>query len=129
MEWTTEKSEDLYGIPKWGEGFFGVNQKGEMTVFPIREDRSVQISLKDVVDEMRDQNVSFPAVIRFQDVLRSRVEDLNKAFNQAILENNYCSEYKGVYPVKVNQMREVVEEIVDAGDSYSFGLEAGSKAS
>ena len=128
MEWTTEKSEDLYGIPKWGEGFFGVNQKGEMTVFPIREDRSVQISLKDVVDEMKEQNVAFPAVIRFQDVLRSRVEDLNKAFNDAILENNYCSEYKGVYPVKVNQMREVVEEIVDAGNSYSFGLEAGSKA-
>lgn len=128
MNWTTEDSDNFYGISRWGEEFFGVNKKGELTVFPVRDDKSVQISLQDVINEMKDQHVRFPAVIRFQDVLRSRVEDLNKSFNNAIKELNYCADYRGVYPVKVNQMREVVEEIVDAGDRYAYGLEAGSKA-
>ena len=127
MSWTIEQSDEFYGIGRWGENFFGVNQKGELSVYPERNDRSIQISIADVVKEMKDQHISFPAVIRFQDVLRSRVKDLNKAFKSAIDEHNYCANYRGVYPVKVNQMREVVEEIVDAGDQYSFGLEAGSK--
>jgi arginine decarboxylase len=128
MTWTIDDSDDFYGISRWGEEFFGVNDKGELTVFPVRDDKSIQISLQDVITEMKEQNVRFPAVVRFQDVLRSRVEDLNKSFINAIKELSYCAKYRGVYPVKVNQMREVVEEIVDAGDQYSYGLEAGSKA-
>ena len=108
MTWTIKKSDELYGISKWGEGFFGINDNGELTVYPDQDNRSVQISMANVIEEMKDQNVTFPAVIRFQDVIRSRVVDLNKSFRDAIRENNYCASYKGVYPVKVNQMREVV---------------------
>ena len=85
MTWSIEKSDEFYGISRWGENFFGVNQKGELSVYPERNNRSIQISIADVVKEMKDQHISFPAVIRFQDVLRSRVKDLNKAFKSPLM--------------------------------------------
>jgi arginine decarboxylase len=85
------------------------------------------IDLMDVVNEARDRGMAFPLVIRFQDLLRHRVEEINQAFRSAIAEANYQNVYKGVFPIKVNQLREVVEEIIDAGAPYQFGLEAGSK--
>ena len=85
------------------------------------------IDLMDVVSEARDRGMAFPLVVRFQDLLRHRVETINRAFQSAISEANYQNVYKGVFPIKVNQLREVVEEIMDAGRPFNFGLEAGSK--
>ncbi|MGY8993339.1 MAG: biosynthetic arginine decarboxylase, partial [Rhodospirillales bacterium] len=86
------------------------------------------IGLQDVVDELREQNIQFPVVIRFQDILKNRVRQLNKAFSDVIAEAAYQGSYRGVYPIKVNQMREVVDEVVSAGRPFHYGLEAGSKA-
>jgi len=91
------------------------------------QQESLSIDLVEVVQEARDRGMSFPLVVRFQDLLRHRVETVNRAFQSAIAEARYQNVYKGVFPIKVNQLREVVEEIQDAGSPYHFGLEAGSK--
>lgn len=124
-EWTKEEAEKIYNIPTWGEGYFDICSEGNLIV--RYDEKSKPISIKAVVNEMSSQGVRFPAVIRFHDVLRSQVIKINKTFREVIEEASYKAKYCGVYPVKVNQMREVVEEIVDAGDEYNYGLEAGSK--
>ena len=95
---------------------------------PVPDDPSIRIDFKSVVEEIRKEGVQFPVVVRFHDILRSQVASLNKAFRSSIEEAEYKGLYQGVYPVKVNQMREVVEEIVEAGAPFNYGLEAGSKA-
>jgi arginine decarboxylase len=97
-------------------------------VTPVPDDPSIRIDFKSVVEEIRKEGVQFPVVVRFHDILRSQVASLNKAFRSSIEEAEYKGLYQGVYPVKVNQMREVVEEIVEAGAPFNYGLEAGSKA-
>ncbi|WP_127717462.1 biosynthetic arginine decarboxylase [Halobacteriovorax sp. HLS] len=124
--WTTKDSLDLYKIDKWGEGYFSVNSKGNLSVNPESK-KSLSIDINEVIEEMKEQGVTFPVVIRFHDILRSRVKQINKTFRSVIEEAEYEGRYQGVYPIKVNQMREVVEEIVDAGKIYDYGLEAGSK--
>jgi arginine decarboxylase len=125
-EWSIEKALQLYNIPGWGAGYFSINQKGHLVVHPLGQPGPV-IDLMDVVDDIRERKLGFPCVVRFQDVLRSRVKQLNDVFRSAIGQHGYKGQYFGVYPTKVNQMREVVEEILDAGAPYHFGLEAGSK--
>src|SRR3954463_6566206 len=125
-DWSIEKSLSLYNIPGWGAGYFSINQKGHLTVHPCGQPGPV-IDLMDVVDDIRERRLGFPCVVRSQDVLRSRVKQLNETFRNAIAQHGYKGQYFGVYPTKVNQMREVVEEILDAGAPYHFGLEAGSK--
>ncbi len=125
--WSIEDSLKTYNIENWGLHYFGINQKGNLTVQP-RQASIPSIDLKDVVDDIVSRGIKLPVLIRFQDILRNRVISLNEAFKKAIEENNYKGRYQGVYPIKVNQLREVVEEILDAGASYQFGLEAGSKA-
>jgi len=124
--WTIDDARELYGIERWGLRYFDIDQKGRVTVAPLKEEGST-ITLTDVIDEALDQGLHFPILIRFQDLLRNRVERINTAFQLAIDEFGYKSPYRGVYPVKVNQLREVVEEIIDAGKSYHYGLEVGSK--
>ncbi len=124
-EWTREEAEKTYNISTWGEGYFDISPEGDLVVKPSPEAKSINI--REVVEEMRSQGVSLPAVIRFHDILRSQVRKINQSFSEVIKEANYNGKYCGVYPVKVNQMREVVEEIVDAGEEFNFGLEAGSK--
>ncbi len=126
-EWTKEKAKRAYLFDRWGNGYFDVNDKGHLSVHPLKAG-SVGIDLDEVISEMKDQGIAFPAVIRFQDILRSRVVEINEVFKEAIEENNYPAKFFGVYPIKVNQMREVVEEILEAGRDYNYGLEAGSKA-
>ncbi|MFT6071106.1 MAG: arginine decarboxylase [Bacteriovoracaceae bacterium] len=126
-EWTKEKAKRAYLFDRWGNGYFDVNDKGHLSVHPLKAG-SVGIDLDEVIAEMKDQGIAFPAVIRFQDILRSRVVEINEVFNKAIEENEYPAKFFGVYPIKVNQMREVVEEILEAGRDYNYGLEAGSKA-
>ena len=125
-DWSIERSLQLYNIPGWGAGYFSINAKGHMVVHPLGQPGPV-IDLMDVVDDIRERKLGFPCVVRFQDVLRSRVKQLNDVFRSAINQHGYKGQYFGVYPTKVNQMREVVEEILDAGAPYHFGLEAGSK--
>ncbi|HXG58836.1 MAG TPA: biosynthetic arginine decarboxylase [Thermoanaerobaculia bacterium] len=124
-EWSVGDSAALYMIDRWGGGYFDVGANGEMTVAPLQE--NVAISIMDVLREAQSLNLSTPILIRFQDLLRHRVETLNHAFNRAIAENGYQAPYRGVFPIKVNQLREVVEEILDAGRPFNFGLEVGSK--
>ena len=124
--WDIPSAIALYNIDRWGTGYFTINPAGNVQVMPTRINGQ-SIDLMDVVNEARDRGMAFPLVIRFQDLLRHRVEEVNQAFRSAIAEANYQNVYKGVFPIKVNQLREVVEEIIDAGASYHFGLEAGSK--
>ena len=125
--WTTDDAEDLYRIQRWSDGYFGIGEDGKLLALPDVDKREVPIALQDVVDELRAQNVQFPVVMRFHNILKNRVRQLNEAFASAIAEAEYQAEYRGVYPIKVNQIREVVDEIVDAGSPFHYGLEAGSK--
>ena len=124
--WDIPSAIALYNIDRWGSGYFTINRVGNIQVMPTQSQNRA-IDLMDVIREARERNLTFPLVIRFQDLLRHRVETINRAFQSAISEANYQNVYKGVFPIKVNQLREVVEEIMDAGRPYAFGLEAGSK--
>ncbi len=123
--WSTAQSEDFYGFKRWGSGHFSVDETGNVAVSPLADGRNVLI--KDVIDEAVEMGLKAPFVIRFQDLLRHRVQQLNQLFRKAIAEEDYDGRYRGVFPIKVNQLREVVEEIVDAGEEFDYGLEAGSK--
>ncbi len=123
--WSVKDSETLYGIKDWGMGHFSVSENGELIVHPMGDERKV--SIMDVVKEAKSMGLSAPMTIRMQDLLRSRVERINNAFRKAIAEENFKGEYKGVFPIKTNQLREVVEEILDAGEQFNYGIEAGSK--
>jgi arginine decarboxylase len=126
-EWSIADADEIYQISRWGEGYFSISEKGDMCVNPTRTKNGPVINMMEVVEEMKNKGIAFPAVIRFHDILRSQVAVLNKTFRSVIEEANYRGVYSGVYPIKVNQMREVVEEIVDAGAPFNYGLEAGSK--
>ncbi|OAM88984.1 biosynthetic arginine decarboxylase [Termitidicoccus mucosus] len=123
--WSAAKSEEHYGFKRWGHGHFEVDDEGFVEVRPVPD--GTEIRIMDVVDEARDMGLRAPMVVRFQDLLRHRVERLNKVFRQAIKDEGYKGEYRGVFPIKVNQLREVVDEILAAGKDYHHGLEAGSK--
>ncbi|HEX9307098.1 MAG TPA: biosynthetic arginine decarboxylase [Anaeromyxobacter sp.] len=125
-DWSIERATQYYNVGGWGAGFFSVNEKGHVVVHPMGQPGPV-IDLMDVVEDIRERKIGFPCVVRFQDVLRARVKQINEAFGKAIAEMSYGAGYFGVYPIKVNQLREVVEEILDAGAPYHYGLEAGSK--
>ncbi|NDG86090.1 MAG: biosynthetic arginine decarboxylase, partial [Proteobacteria bacterium] len=125
--WSVSDSLKLYQIENWGGQYFNVNPAGNLTVHP-RQGQGPGIDLTKVIQEVTSQGLELPLLVRFQDIIRHRVIQLNEAFAKAIEEANYAGVYRGVYPIKVNQMREVVEEVVDAGRPYAYGLEAGSKA-
>src|SRR5437016_2122046 len=125
-EWDLESAINTYNVDGWGESYFTVNSAGNVEARPLK-DRGGSIDILEVVSEARARGLPFPIVIRFQDLLRHRVESVNCAFQTSITEFGYRGSYRGVFPIKVNQLREVVEEIVDAGQQYHFGLEAGSK--
>jgi arginine decarboxylase len=124
--WTIADSLETYGVRSWGGSYFGINEKGNLVCTPAGEDKG-SIDLKELVDEVQKRGIGLPLLIRFSDILRSRVVELNEAFRRAIAEYGYKGQYKGVYPIKVNQTREVVDEICRVGRNYHYGLEAGSK--
>ena len=127
LPWTTEDANDLYLIDRWGGGYFGVSDDGKMTVSPL-PGRAGNVAILDVVEAaIRDEGLKAPLIIRFQDMLHHRVRVLNEAFAKAIQENKFRGAYRGVFPIKVNQLREVVEEIVEAGRPWHYGIEVGSK--
>jgi arginine decarboxylase len=121
-----EAARALYNIQRWGAKYYDINDAGHVVATPLR-DAGATVDLTDVIEEARGRGLRFPLLIRFQDILRHRVNAINEAFTQAITEFNYQNKYRGVFPIKVNQLREVVEEILDAGKPFQFGLEVGSK--
>jgi len=123
--WDIAAARSLYNVDRWGAGYFDVNAEGHVVAKPLQN--GVEVDLMDLVEEARARNLKFPLLVRFQDILRHRVMALNEAFRTSISESGYQGIYRGVFPIKVNQLREVVEEILDAGKPYSFGLEVGSK--
>ncbi|HTQ30077.1 MAG TPA: biosynthetic arginine decarboxylase [Opitutaceae bacterium] len=123
--WSVEKSEELYGFKRWGAGHYSVDTGGHVCVQPCADGRTIR--LLDVVNEARGMGLKAPMVIRFQDLLHHRVVQLNEMFNNAIKQEGYKGDYRGVFPIKVNQLREVIDEIIAAGKDFNFGLEAGSK--
>src|SRR4026208_2396760 len=125
--WTVEDSEKLYRVQLWGDNYFFVNEEGNLGVRPILGD-PIGIDLYKIVQDLKSQRIEFPLLIRFQDLLRSRVTELNNAFKKAIEESGYQNSYISVYPIKVNQLHEVVQEILEAGRPDGLGLEGGSKA-
>ncbi|PHX94943.1 MAG: arginine decarboxylase [Pedosphaera sp.] len=124
--WSIQDARTLYSIDRWGARYFDINDAGHVVARPLQE-AGVGVDLTDIVEEARSRGLKFPLLIRFQDILRHRVEAINKAFRNAIAEFNFNGQYRGVFPIKVNQLREVVEEILDAGKPFNFGLEVGSK--
>lgn len=124
--WTIADALDTYGIRNWGSPYFGINEKGHVCAHPDGPN-APSMDLKELVDEVRRRGIGLPLLLRFTDVLRHRVIHLNEAFRKAIAEHNYRNVYRGVYPIKVNQHRYVVETLVETGKQYAYGLEAGSK--
>ena len=124
--WNAEASRTLYNIQNWGAKYFDINDAGHVIAKPL-QDAGANVDITDVIEEAKSRGLKFPLLIRFQDILRHRVEAINKAFHSSIAEFNFQGKYRGVFPIKVNQLREVVEEILDAGKPFNFGLEVGSK--
>jgi arginine decarboxylase len=125
-KWTVADSAETYGVKYWGVNYFSINESGNAVSHPAGPDGG-RIDLKELVDEVARRGIGLPLLIRFSDVLKSRIVELNETFRRAIAEYGYKGQYKGVYPIKVNQHRYVVEEIVQFGRPYHYGLEAGSK--
>jgi arginine decarboxylase len=125
--WTPEQSAELYGVESWGHGFFGINRKGHVIVRLEDDETTKEVALFDVIEGLRDRGTHLPVLLRFRDLLHSRIAEINESFRKAIKDTGYRGEYRGVYPIKVNQQRQVIEEIAEFGKKYHYGLEAGSK--
>jgi arginine decarboxylase len=125
-QWKVHDALETYEVRHWGKGYFGINDRGHVTVHPNKRPEQA-IDLKDLVDQLQERGIQLPILIRFSDILRHRVGEIHEAFKTAITDHSYQNNYLCVYPIKVNQQRHVVEEIVDVGKDYHFGLEAGSK--
>ena len=124
-KWRIEDSAELYNINGWGLKYFSINDKGHVAVTP--REGSASVDLKELMDELQVRDVTSPVLLRFPDILDNRIEKISKCFQQAADEYGYTAKNFIIYPIKVNQMRQVVEEIVSHGKKFNIGLEAGSK--
>ena len=124
--WTIEDSEELYRISSWGDPYFSISPDGHLTVSP-KGDRGGSLDLFELVEAIKQRNLNLPLLIRFSDILEDRIERLNACFAKAITRYKYNGTYRGVFPVKCNQQRQLLEDIVRFGKPFQFGLEAGSK--
>src|ERR1700689_2301307 len=124
--WTPQLASDLYDVASWGKGYFSVGDNGHVRVHP-EKDPARAIDLKQLVDTLVLRGISLPILIRFADILKHRLGEIHNAFQTAIAEHRYQGGYCCVYPIKVNQQRQVVEEVLEFGKPFKFGLEAGSK--
>lgn len=126
--WTKEKSEELYGIRNWGAGYFSISKKGEVLVNPYKTNPEAAVSLMDIISGISDRGLKMPVLLRFENLLDSQISYLNNSFAEAMKSLSYKGCYRGVYPVKVNQQQQVIEEVTRFGQRYHHGLEVGSKA-
>jgi len=125
--WTPGDAEELYAVKTWSAGFFGVNAKGHVSVHPLPGE-DLAIDIPEVIDAAVKEGCSFPLILRFQNIISARVRRLNLTFREAIEEAGYQGEYRSIYPIKVNQLHEVVAEVMEAGKPFNIGLECGSRA-
>jgi len=126
--WTVKKSEELYGIKNWGAGYFDINTSGEVTVSPFGDKADVSISLMDIISGIKERGLDMPVLLRFENLLDAQISNINESFRKAMDELGYKGNYRGVYPIKVNQQQQVIEEMARFGQRYHHGLEVGSKA-
>ena len=126
VSWKIEDSEALYRIEGWGQPYFSISAAGHITVSP-KGDRGGSLDLFELVNALKQRNLGLPLLIRFSDILEDRIERLNACFAKAIARYNYPGIYRGVFPVKCNQQRHLIEDLVKFGKPHQFGLEAGSK--
>src|SRR6186997_1270453 len=124
--WSATEAAELYDVPRWGQGYFSVNEQGHLQIHPTKEPAR-SVDLKRLVDRLQLRGLAVPILIRFTDILKHRLGEIHGAFQNAINQNQYQGKYVCVYPIKVNQQRQVVEEVLNFGAQYGFGLEAGSK--
>src|SRR6476661_3221379 len=124
--WSIDASRALYNIEGWGAGFFDINEQGHVIVRPDKDRPDHTVDLYEITNDLEEQGIALPVLLRFSDILRSRIEDLTTRFEQAREEFGYTGGYTTVYPIKVNQQRHVVEEIVEFGKGHGVGLECGS---
>ena len=124
--WTVSDAAELYDVAAWGKGYFSINDRGHVSVHPTKDPLRA-IDLKQLVDRLEARGIQTPVLIRFGDILRHRLGEIQAAFQQAIRDHEYRGTYQCVFPIKVNQQRQVVEEVMHFGQPYQFGLEAGSK--
>jgi len=124
--WTVTDASELYEVPRWGKGYFSVNERGHIQVHPTK-DPALAIDMKDLIDRLQLRGLDLPILVRFNGILNDRLREINDAFTQAIKDHDFKGRYICVYPIKVNQQRHVVEQVVNYGKAYGFGLEAGSK--
>jgi arginine decarboxylase len=124
--WTIADAMELYEVARWGKGYFSIDPTGHLRVHPTKDPQQA-IDLKQLVDHLLLRGIGLPILIRFRDILRHRLADIHQAFQSAIAQHQYEGRYVCVYPIKVNQQRQVVEEVLQFGQAYGFGLEAGSK--
>ncbi len=125
-EWNAQKSAELYGIKNWGAGYFGVNSAGNVAVHPLGP-KGPQVDLYHLIQDLEESGIRLPILLRFPEIIKARIELLNSCFTSAIEDSKYNGAYCGVFPIKVNQQRHLVEEIVRFGQHCRFGLECGSK--
>ncbi len=126
--WTVEDSADLYHIREWGAGYFDISDKGDVVVTPLRHNKKVSVSLPDIVSGITARGYDMPVLLRMEDILDSQISQMHESFRSAISTFNYKGEFKGVFPIKVNQQKQVIDAITNVGTGYHHGLEAGSKA-
>jgi len=124
--WTTTEASELYDVPRWGQGYFSITDQGHLQVHP-NKDTSRGVDLKRLIDRLQLRGLAVPILLRFTDILKHRLGEIHGAFQTAITQHQYQGKYRCVFPIKVNQQRQVVEEVLNFGAEYGFGLEAGSK--
>src|SRR6187551_2827007 len=124
--WSVHDASELYEVGRWGNGYFSLNDAGHVQAHPTK-DTSKAIDLKELIDRLQLRGISLPVLVRFTDIVKQRLADIHAAFSGAIGQHQYQGGYCCVYPIKVNQQRQVVEEVLNFGRPYKFGLEAGSK--
>jgi arginine decarboxylase len=124
--WTVNDAAELYDVNAWGKGYFSVGTNGNLWVHPTKE-QNRRVDLKELVDKLVLRGIHPPILLRFGEILKHRLGEIHSAFQHAIQEHGYKGEYRCVFPIKVNQQRQVVEEVFEFGKPYQFGLEAGSK--
>ncbi|VVB90181.1 Diaminopimelate decarboxylase [uncultured archaeon] len=125
--WKIEDAIDLYGIERWGSGYFSYNKNGNLIIRPTKKDAQT-IDLKNVIEQLSTKKIKYPVLFRFPQILEGQIKELNGAFSNSISEYKYNNTYQGAFPMKVNQRREVIEEIIKAGKKFNLGLEVGTKA-
>jgi arginine decarboxylase len=126
--WTIKDAEELYMIREWGASYFGISEKGDVVVTPLAKDKTASVSLYEIISGIKDRGYDMPVLLRFEDILDSQITRIHETFRSTIKELGFNGKFKGVYPIKVNQQKQVVEAITNIGSQYNHGLEAGSKA-